>query len=131
MSHNEPPNYGTPPPPPGGDGGGYGGYGGQPPYGGQQPYGQAGQPQQTSVMAIISLVTGILGILCCTWFLFSIAATVLGFLGKKEVDDGKKSGKGMAIAGLSLGIAGIVIGVIVWIILIASDNVAFNYYSDF
>ena len=128
MSHNEPPNYGTPPPPPGG-----GGYGGQPPYGGQQPYGQSGQPgqpQQTSVMAIISLVTGILSLLCCTWFIFGIAAAVLGFLGKKEIDEGRKSGKGLAIAGLSLGIASIVIGVIVWIILIASDNFSFNYYSD-
>lgn len=120
MSYNEPPNYGTPPPPP------PGGYGGQP-YGGQP---NGGQPQQTSVMAIISLVTGILGILCCTWFVFSIAAAVLGFLGKKEIDQGKKTGKGLAMAGLILGIAGIVLGVIVWIVLIATDNFSLNYYSD-
>lgn len=116
MSYNEPPNYGTPPPPPGP---------GMPP----QP-GYGGQPQQTSVLGIISLVTGILGIFCCTWFLFSIAATVLGFLAKKEIDEGKKTGRGMAMAGLILGIVGIVIGVVMWIILLASDNASFNYYSD-
>lgn len=123
MSYNEPPNYGTPPPPPGG------GYGGpdQPAYG-QGGYGA--QPPGTSVMAIISLVTGIIGILCCTWFVFSIAATVLGFLGKKEIAEGKKTGKGVAMAGLILGIAGIVIGAIVWIVLIATDNFSLNYYSD-
>lgn len=118
MSYNEPPNYGTPPPPP------PGGYGapGQPGYG--------GQPQQTSVMAIISLVTGILGLLCCTWFVFSIAAAILGFLGKKEIAEGRKTGKGLAQAGFILGIVGIVLGVIVWVVLIATDNFSLNYYSD-
>lgn len=122
MSYNEPPGYGnqppgTPPPPPG-----YGG--GQPNWGGQQPQG-------TSVLAIISLATGILGILCCTWFVFSIAAAVLGFLGKKEIDEGKKTGRGMAMAGLILGIVGIVLGVVMWVVLIASDNASMNYYSEF
>ncbi len=125
VSYNEPP-YGTPPPPPGG---GYGGPG--------QPYGQpaygagGGQPTQTSVMAIISLVTGILGVLCCNWFVFSIAATVLGFLGKKEIDEGKKTGKGLALAGLILGIVGIVLGVIIWILVIATDSFSGSLYSDF
>ncbi|WP_182375938.1 DUF4190 domain-containing protein [Nocardioides sp. WS12] len=125
MSYNEPP-YGTPPPPPGG---GYGGPG--------QPYGQpafgagGGQPTQTSVLAIVSLVTGILGLLCCTYFVLGIAATVTGFLAKKEIDEGKKTGKGLAIAGLSLGIASIVIGVIVWILIIATDSFSGSLYSDF
>lgn len=126
MSYNEPPNYGTPPPPPGGYGGGYGG--GQP-YG-QPPYGSA-QPAGTSVLAIISLVTGILGVLCCNWFVFGIAAAVLGFLGKKEIDEGKKTGKGLAIAGLVLGIVSIVLGVILWILILATDSFSGNLYSDF
>src|SRR3546814_15580252 len=58
----------------------------QPGYGG-------GQPQGTSVMAIISLVTGILGLCCAGWFIFSIAAVVLGYLGKKETAAGKKDRK--------------------------------------
>ena len=81
-------------------------------------------------MAIISLVTGILSLICCSWFVFGIAAVVLGFLGKKEIDEGKKTGKGLAVTGLSLGIASIVLGVIVWVVLIASDNASLNYYSD-
>jgi hypothetical protein len=117
VSYNEPPNYGTPPPPP------PGGYGmpGQPGYG--------GQPQQTSVLAIVSLVTGILGVLCCGSLLFSIAALVTGFLGKKEIDEGRKTGKGMALAGLILGALGVVLSV-VWIILVIAGNVDFNAYSD-
>lgn len=115
MSYNEPPNYGTPPPPPG--------------YGAPQP-GYGGQPQQTSVMAIISLVTGILGIICCGCGLFSIAAIVLGILGKKETDSGEKKGGGLALAGLITGGVGILITVIYWILVI-SGAFDFNYYSDF
>ncbi|MBM9460517.1 DUF4190 domain-containing protein [Nocardioides sp. zg-536] len=123
MSYNEPPNYGTPPPPP--PGGGYGGP--EQPYGQQPGYG--GQPQQTSVLAIISLVTGILGLLCCGSFVFSVAALILGFLGKKEIDEGHKTGKGMALAGLILGAIGVVLSLI-WIILVFADAVSFNAYSD-
>lgn len=109
-------SYNAPPPPPGGT------------YGAPQPaYG--GQPQQNSVMAILSLVTGIVGICCTGWFVFSIAAVVLGFLGKKETAAGKKGG-GMATAGLVLGIIGIVLGVLWWI-LIAAGAFDFDYYSDF
>jgi hypothetical protein len=118
VSYNEPPNYGTPPPPPGGG------------YGAPQP-GYGGQPQSTSVMAIISLVVGILGICCTGWFVFSIAAAVLGYLGKKEIADsnGAKKGAGMATAGLVLGIIGIVLGVLWWI-LVAAGAFDFDYYSD-
>ncbi|WP_435769418.1 DUF4190 domain-containing protein [Nocardioides sp. SYSU DS0651] len=129
MSYsNEPPNYGTPPPPPGGYGGGQGGYGGgQGGYGDQGGYGGA-QPQQTSVMAIISLVTGILGVLCCGSLIFSVAAIILGYLGKKETDSGQKSGGGMALAGLILGGVGVVLSII-WIILWITTG-SFNFYSD-
>jgi len=123
---NEPPNYGTPPPPPGGGGydGGYGAGGGG--YGGQQG---GGQPAQTSVMAIISLVTGILGVVCCGSLIFSIAAIILGFLAKKETDSGQKTGGGMALAGLILGGVGVVLSII-WIILWITTG-SFNVYSDF
>lgn len=108
-------SYNAPPPPPGGN------------YGAPQPaYG--GQPQQTSVMSIISLVTGILGICCAGWFILSIAAVVLGFLAKKEIAAGKKGG-GMATAGIVLGVIGILLGVLSWI-LIATGTLDFDYYSD-
>lgn len=131
MSYNEPPNYGSPPP----GGGGYGGYGGQPPYGGQ-PYGGqpgfGGQPAGTSVLAIIGLVTGILGLIPCLWgcFVFSIAAVVLGVLGQNEVKQGKKTGKGLALAAIITGAIGIALSILV-VVLYASGAIDFTGYSDF
>ncbi len=111
-------SYSSPPPPPG--------------YGQQSPYGGA-QPQSTSVMSIISLVTGILGIFpCCTIGVFSIAAIVLGVLGKKEIAEsqGTKKGAGMAQAGLITGIVGLVLGVLYWVLVVA-NVINFDTYSDF
>lgn len=124
----EPPNYGSPPPPPGGGGG----YGAPPPpgggYGAQQPGFGGAQPSQ-SVMALISLITGIVGILSCCCFIPSAAAVVLGVLGKKEIAEsgGQKTGEGLAKAGLILGIVGLVLGVLYWILNIAL-NVSFYDY---
>lgn len=150
MSY-EPPPYGSPPPPPPGGGygappppgGGYGapppaggGYGAPPPggpYGAPPGYGGA-QPQSTSVLAIISLVCGIVGILgaCCCGFLgvFGTAAVICGFLAKKEIDEsgGAKKGGGLAMAGMITGAVGIVLGVglaILWFGIGAFD---YGYY---
>lgn len=117
----EPPNYGSPPPPPGGGGG----YGAPPPgggYGGGGPAYGGAQPQSTSVMAIISLVTGILSIICCGSFIFGIAAVILGFLGRKEINEsgGAKKGAGMAMAGLILGAVGVALSALYWILVVAS-----------
>jgi hypothetical protein len=104
-------SYNQPPPPPGG------GYGApQPAYGGAQP-------QKTSVMAIISLVTGILGVICCGSFIFGIAALVLGFLGRKEINEsnGTKKGGGLATAGLVLGAIGVVLSAVYWILVVAGS----------
>ena len=124
-------NQYPPPPPPGDDQWGQGsGWGQQPPpppgqqppppgYGYGQGYGQ--QPPKNSVMAISSLVLGILGFLCCGCGLLSIAAIVLGVLGKKEIaeSNGTKTGAGMAQAGFILGILGIAISVLYWILYAA------------
>ena len=92
-----------PPPPPGGGYGAPGGY---------------GQPQSTSPLAIISLVTGIIGILCCNYFVLSIAAIATGVIGRKQIaaSGGAQKGDGMAKAGLILGIVGIVLGIVIWIL---------------
>ena len=114
MSYNQPP-----PPPPGG-------------YGAPQP--GYGQEPKNSTMAIIALVMGILGVIPCFWgcFVFSIAGLVLGILGKKEIatSGGTKKGAGMAQWGFILGIIGIVIGVLYWILII-SGAIDLSYYSDF
>jgi hypothetical protein len=74
-------------------------------------------PLQTSGMAIASLVMGILG-----WLLFVVPifplicfvlAIVFGGIGLGETSDGKKSGRGLAIAGLVLGILGLLLGLLI------------------
>lgn len=122
----------TPPPPPGAPGApGYGSpTGGMPP---QAPppgggYLQQGQSNNGKIMSIISIVTGVIGLCCCSWFIFSIAAVVLGYLGGKEFDKtGEK--KTLAQVGLGLGVLGIVLGIIVWI-LTATGVFDANFYSD-
>lgn len=80
-------------------------------------------------MAIISLITGILGVLCCGSWIFAIAAIILGVLARKEIAEsgGTKSGAGMAMAGLILGGVGIVISII-WTILWISTG-SFSFYA--
>lgn len=138
MSYDPPPGSGPYPPygeePPGGQQpySPYGSpsYGGQQPSGHGQPYGQQpwGAPRQSG-LAIASLVTGILGIFFCGCLVVSIAALVLGILGKKEVreSNGAKVGHGMAQAGFVLGIVGIAIGITYWVLSIAL-NIAFYDY---
>ena len=69
----------------------------------------------------LSLVTGILSIICCGSFIFGIAAVILGFLGRKEINEsnGAKKGAGMAMAGLILGAVGIAVSLLYWILVIA------------
>ncbi len=116
-----------PPPPPYGDQPAPA-YGSAPPPGYPQPgYGGGGNPSN-SVMAIVSLVTGILGLICCGWFLLSVAAVITGHLGKKEIaeSNGMKTGAGLAKWGFILGIVGIVLGILSWIVTL-SGAVDTNY----
>jgi hypothetical protein len=140
MSNEYPP---PPPPPPGDDQGqGWGaqqpppGY--QPPPPGYQPpppgygypQGYAQQPPKNSTLAVIALVTGILSVIPCCWGcgVFSIAAIVLGVLGKKEIaeSNGAKTGASMAQWGLILGIVGIALSVLYWV-LYATGVLDFTY----
>ena len=118
----QPSPYGPPP----GQGSPYGAPPGQPaPYGapGQPPFGSPppafGAPVQTQSSngkAIASLVLGILSILCLG-ILAGIPAIILGNIAKKEIDQGRGGGRGMAQAGFILGIIGTVFGSL-WIILV-------------
>jgi hypothetical protein len=114
---------------------GYGqqGYGqqppGYPPPGAPGGYGQA--PAQTSPLAIVSLVLGILGLPCCAFLVLSIGAVVTGFLSRKQIEEsqGRLKGSGMALAGLILGGVGIVVSVLYWVLVLAG---VFNgeFYAD-
>jgi integral membrane protein len=60
-----------------------------------------------------ALGLGIASLVCCG-LLTGIPAMVLGFLGIQAANEGRASNKGMAIAGLIMGVLSIVWTVIVW-----------------
>ncbi len=74
-----------------------------PPQPGYSAYPAPG-PQKSNGVAIGSLICGILG---CVPFITSIAAVILGVVGIKKTKDPQVGGKGLAIAGLVLGIVGL------------------------
>ena len=81
------------------------------------------QPQESKGLSIAALCCGIFGFVGCfinTWvaLILSIAAIVLGVLGRK------KAGKGMATAGMVLGIVSIVLWAIAFLLIVVA-GVAF------
>lgn len=123
MSHSDPP-----PPPPSGpyDGGQppYGSqppYGGQPPYGSQSPYGGGGAPNNSK--ATWALVTGILGLLCCSPL--GIVAIILGRGAQAENERTGQGGSGMAKAGVVLGIIALAL-LVLQVILFATGVLTFD-----
>ena len=82
----------------------------------------SGRTANTNTLAIISLVTGILGILttCPTFFVpfvglcsgvLSAGALITGFISKNQIthQSGNEQGKGMAVAGIVLGLVNLII----------------------
>jgi hypothetical protein len=74
-------------------------------------YGQPGTPgmpspgeRKLSVSALMSLICGIVG---CVPFITSLLAVILGIVGIKKTSDPRYSGRGLAIAGLILGLLGL------------------------
>jgi hypothetical protein len=105
-------SYPPPPPPPPGEGG----------YGYVAP--------RTNSKAIWALVLGILSLVCCSFFagvFAGIPAIILGNMARTEIDasGGIQSGRGMAVAGVVLGIIALALSV-VWAIIVAVTGV-FRY----
>lgn len=106
----------------------------QPPYGGPpSPYGQPGgypggnygmppPAAGTSGWAVTSLVLGILSFIIP--FLGSLAAIITGAVGIQKTGPGRAGGRGMAIAGLCMGIASVLTGVLVTLILLPAMSAA-------
>ena len=97
--------YGAKPPP----------YGSPPPY--APMYSPYAQPSQSNGLAVAALVTGICGFICC---LPGLAAIGLGIAGLNE---SKRTGvgRGMSIAGISLGSVWIALGV-GWLIVVTATR---------
>jgi hypothetical protein len=99
-----------------------------------------GNEDKLGVLAIVSLVTGIVGIVigCIPiaggflGFCSAVAAIVTGVLERKKIERGESSvkGKGMALAGLILGIVAVVFAVVMIILLIVMGMGFFNIFSN-
>lgn len=100
-----PPSGGYPPPPPPG-----GGYPGSSAYPGADP---ASPAAGTNGMAIASLVCSLLGWLCG---LGAILGIVFGFIALNQIKERGQGGRGLALAGITIGIVAIVVAVIVAVI---------------
>ena len=87
-------------------------------------------PGKTNTLAIVSLVLGILslmtmlssiclGCLGIIAFLFGVAGAVTGYLAKKQIEEsnGSQSSRKMAVAGMIMGLAGVVLSIIVTLIV--------------
>jgi hypothetical protein len=116
---------------------------GQPPYGpppyGQGPYGQPGQgpygwqqPRRTNSLAIAALCCGIAQVIAGP--LTGIPAIILGYVSIGQIRQTGEDGRGMAITGIVLGIAGLLLTVLVIIIFISiahkiSQNGQFQFQN--
>ena len=87
------------------------------------PYGVAPMGPPTNGLAVGALVCGLLGFIP---FVTSLVATCLGIAGMKRAGRIGGHGRGMAIAGLVLGL----VGLIVWTLIAVGYGVASKEYRD-
>ena len=92
---------------------------GQPPYGtdspGQQPYPQAGYPvPPTNTMAILALVFA---------FVFAPLGIVFGIIGRRQIDRTGEGGRGLATAGLVVGLVFTAIAVLYIVLVIVAFGI--------
>lgn len=127
------PPYATPP---------QGGY--QPATPGYQPasypppaygYGGGYVPEKTNTLAIVSMIASIVGFIWILPIIGSIAGVVMGHISLSQIKRTNEKGRGMALAGLIVGYAGLalaVIGVIVFASFIgwAIEQDSYNSYSS-
>jgi hypothetical protein len=110
-AYASPPQYGAAP-----------AYGAQPPYGAAQPYGAPAYtpypaPPKTNALAIVSLITSIVGIVLIP-FLGSLAGVITGHISLKQLKTNGENGRGMALAGTIIGWVGLAFAVIGGILLV-------------
>ncbi|MCU1395381.1 MAG: hypothetical protein JWM34_3809 [Ilumatobacteraceae bacterium] len=102
------------------------GFPGQPAPYGYQPYGAppAG-PEKNNGLSIASLVLSLVNVIPCFWFLPipAVLAVIFGFVGRSQINKrpGTK-GRGLALAGIIVGLVFVALGAIFWIYVATSDN---------
>ncbi|MEP7114681.1 MAG: DUF4190 domain-containing protein [Ilumatobacteraceae bacterium] len=98
----------------------------QPP--GYQPYpASAPMPDKRtkSGMAIAGFVCSLVGVIPCFWAIqiMGLLGTIFGFIGLKQTKDGRRGGRGLAIAGVVIGIILLLVCAAIWIYIANSDCV--------
>ena len=88
---------------------------------GYQAYGVPGANPQPLKKATTAMVLGIIGLFCIP-FVFSVLALVLGLQARAEIDrsGGAYRNRGMATAGIVLGIIGLVFGALFVVNLVSN-----------
>jgi Domain of unknown function (DUF4190) len=98
----------------------------QPPGFGPYPAGgQMAVKRGNSGMAIASLVCSLVGVIPCFWGfqILGLLGTIFGFVGLKQTKSGERGGRGLAIAGVVIGIILLLICAAIWIYIASSDCV--------
>jgi len=74
-------------------------------------------PPKTNQMALWAMITGIISVLCCCYYIGPLPI-VLGFISQSQIKkDPSQGGSGFAIAGIILGIIAVIlsiVGTLVW-----------------
>lgn len=82
-------------------------------------------PQKTNGLSVASLVLSLVNIIPC-FFLFPLPAllgVIFGFVGKGQIaKDPSAKGRGLAIAGIAVGLVFLAIGVAFWAYVATSDK---------
>ncbi|MCG5430768.1 DUF4190 domain-containing protein [Mycobacterium sp. MYCO198283] len=91
------------------------------------PYPSAGYPaygsRGTNGQALASLITALVGVpLCWLFGIPSIVAIVLGVVGLAEIKKTGQDGRGMAITGIVVGALTIVLSLIAFVAILATDT---------
>jgi hypothetical protein len=77
---------------------------------------------KTSGLSIASLVCGIIGLITCCTFIPSVLGIVFGGVALPPILRGAARGRGLAVSGIVTGAAGLLLGVIPWIIFYQSPD---------
>ncbi|WP_194816823.1 DUF4190 domain-containing protein [Nocardia sp. XZ_19_385] len=88
---------------------------------GYQPYGYAPAPSQTNGLAIGALVSSLVGF--CSCGIGSLVGIVLGVMALNQLKENPyQDGRGMAQSSIWVGVAGIVVTILYWTLVIFSEN---------
>jgi hypothetical protein len=82
------------------------------------PFGTMGAAPRNSGMAIAGMVLSLVGLIPCFWLLQlpGVLGIIFGAVGMQQTKDGSRRGRGMAIAGVVIGIVLVALAVLLWIV---------------